>query len=397
MTLEMAPPASVRPTPWNWARKNLFSTWYNVILSVVFLLVVFQVISSFVVWSATQAKWAVISDNLRLYFAGRFPVDSIWHLWLILAIIAFLGGLTWGNLQSQSRPWSRPVLIGFAIAVALVLISPIGLNPRLILCGQIALVAVGYWVGRQLDIKFSRWLPLLWVLSIPVVFWFLKGSLGLKSISTGDWTGLVLTLLAAVISITLSFPLGVLLALGRQSALPVVRLLSTLYIEIVRGVPLIGILFLGMVMLPFFLPPDIGQVDRVIRAITALTLFSAAYIAEDVRGGLQSVPRGQGEAARSLGLSAPLVVLLIVLPQAIRAVIPALVGTFLGLFKDTSLLSIFGFLELFGISKAILANPEFIGRYAEVYLFIGLIYWVFCYAMSTASQRLEASMSVGQR
>jgi general L-amino acid transport system permease protein len=397
MTLEMAPPASVRPTPWNWARKNLFSTWYNVILSVVFLLVVFQVISSFVVWSTTQAKWAVISDNVRLYFAGRFPVDSVWRLWIILAIITFLGGLTWGNLQMQSRPWSRPVLIGFGIAVALVLISPIGLNARLILCGQIALVAVGYWLGRQLDIKFSRWLPLLWVLSIPVVFWFLKGSLGLKSISTGDWTGLVLTLLAAVISITLSFPLGVLLALGRQSALPVVRLLSTLYIEIVRGVPLIGILFLGMVMLPFFLPPDIGQVDRVIRAITALTLFSAAYIAEDVRGGLQSVPRGQGEAARSLGLSAPLVVLLIVLPQAIRAVIPALVGTFLGLFKDTSLLSIFGFLELFGISKAILANPEFIGRYAEVYLFIGLIYWVFCYAMSTASQRLEASLNVGQR
>ncbi|MBD1807317.1 amino acid ABC transporter permease [Microcoleus sp. FACHB-SPT15] len=397
MTLEMAPPASVRPTPWNWARKNLFSTWYNVILSVVFLLVVFQAIRSLLVWSLTQAKWAVVSNNLRLYFAGRFPVDSIWRLWVILAIITFLGGLTWGNLQRQSRPWSRPILIGFAIAVALVLISPIGLNARLILCGQIALVAVGYWLGRQLDIKFSRWLPLLWVLSIPVVFWLLKGGLGLKSISTGDWTGLVLTLLTAVLSITLSFPLGVLLALGRQSALPVVRLLSTLYIEIVRGVPLIGILFLGMVMLPFFLPPELSQVDRVLRAITALTLFSAAYIAEDVRGGLQSVPRGQGEAARSLGLSAPLVVLLIVLPQAIRAVIPALVGTFLGLFKDTSLLAIFGFLELFGVSRTILANPEYIGRYAPVYFFIGLIYWIFCYAMSTASRRLEASLNVGQR
>jgi general L-amino acid transport system permease protein len=152
-----------------------------------------------------------------------------------------------------------------------------------------------------------------------------------------------------------------------------------------------------MVMLPFFLPPELSQVDRVLRAMTALTLFSAAYIAEDVRGGLQSVPRGQGEAARSLGLSAPLVVILIVLPQALRAVIPALVGTFLGLFKDTSLLSIVGFLELFGMSRGILANPEYIGRHAEIYFFIGLIYWVFCYAMSTASQRLEASMNVGQR
>jgi general L-amino acid transport system permease protein len=397
MTLEMAPPPSVRPTPWNWARKNLFSTWYNVILSVVFLLVIFQAISSFLVWATTQAKWAVVSDNLRLYFAGRFPADSVWRLWLILAIITFLGGLTWGNLQMQSRPWSRPVLIGFAIAVALVLISPIGLNARLILCGQIALVAVGYWVGRQLDIKFSRWLPLLWVISIPVVFWLLKGGLGLENLQTSVWSGLVLTLLTAVLSITLSFPLGVLLALGRQSPLPVVRLLSTLYIEIVRGVPLISILFLSMSMLSFFLPPDISQVDRVPRAIIALTLFSAAYIAEDVRGGLQSVPRGQGEAARSLGLSAPLVVLLIVLPQAIRAVIPALVGTFLGLFKDTSLLSIFGFLDLFGISKTILANPAYIGRSNEAYPFIALIYWVFCYAMSSAGQRLEASMNVGQR
>ena len=207
----------------------------------------------------------------------------------------------------------------------------------------------------------------------------------------------MLTLFAAVVSIALSFPLGVLLALGRQSSLPVVKYFSILYIEIIRGLPLIGILFLGQVMLQFFLPPGAPKLDRLVRAIAALILFSAAYLAENVRGGLQAVPRGQIEAARSLGLNTPLVILLIVLPQALRAVIPAIVGQFIGLFKDTSLLSLFGILELVGISRTVLANPAYSGRYAEVYVFIGVIYWVFCYSMSLASRKLEQTLGVGQR
>jgi general L-amino acid transport system permease protein len=201
----------------------------------------------------------------------------------------------------------------------------------------------------------------------------------------------------AIISITLSFPIGVLLALGRQSPLPVVRWLSILYIEVVRGLPLIGILFLAQVMFPLFLPPEFRQLDRVLRAIAGLVLFSSAYLAENVRGGLQAVPRGQSEAARALGLNSALLVLLIVLPQALKAVIPAIVGQFIGLLKDTSLLSLFGLSELIGISRSISAQPQFLGRYREVYLFDGLIYWVFCYAMSLASQRLERKLNVGQR
>ena len=200
----------------------------------------------------------------------------------------------------------------------------------------------------------------------------------------------------AVFSIVLSFPFGVLLALGRQSSLPVVRWLSILYIEVVRGLPLIGILFLAQVMLPLFLPPQFTRLDRVLRGMAGLILFNAAYLAENVRGGLQSLPRGQAEAGSALGLSAPLVTSLIVLPQALRAVIPAIVGEVIGLFKDTSLLALFGLLELTGIARSILANPKFLGRYAEVYLFIGLIYWVFCYAMSGAIQRLEQKFNVGQ-
>ena len=191
-----------------------------------------------------------------------------------------------------------------------------------------------------------------------------------------------------MVSIVLSFPFGVLLALGRQSQLPAIRWLSIAYIELIRGLPLIGILFMAQVMLPLVLPADVRP-ERVVRAIAGFTLFSAAYLAENVRGGLQSVPRGQTEAAKALGLSTPLVLALITLPQALKAVIPSIVGQFISLFKDTSLLTIVGLVDLLGISQSILANPKFLGRYAEVYLFIALIYWVCCYSMFLASKRLE--------
>jgi general L-amino acid transport system permease protein len=261
----------------------------------------------------------------------------------------------------------------------------------------IVVAVAGVWIGQQLPVNVGSWLPITWPVSFLIILWLIKGGLGLEDTTTNAWNGLLLTLLTAIISITISFPLGVLLALGRQSALPVVRWFSIFYIEVIRGLPLIGILFLAQVMLPLFLPPEFRQMDRVVRAIAGLVLFSSAYLAENVRGGLQAVPRGQAEAARALGLNPALVVLLIVLPQALKAVIPAIVGQFIGLFKDTSLLALFGLLELTGISRSILAQPQFLGRYAEVYLFIGVIYWVFCYSMSLASRRLEQKLNVGHR
>ena len=393
----LPPPATESPTPWNWARKNLFSTWYNSILTVVCLIIAFQAIRGIIVWVTTKAQWRVLEANLPLFFVGRFPSESYWRLWIVSAIIAFLGGLTWGNIQRQERLWNPPLLIILGAAVVGAVISPIDLTSRLYLLGIIIAAAASYAIGRQINPKIMGWMPAIWVLSFPIILWLIKGGLGLTEVSTNDWGGLVLTLFLAVISIVLSFPLGVLLALGRQSSLPVVRLLSTLYIEIIRGLPLIGILFLGQVMLQLFLPPEYPKLDRVIRAIAGLTLFSAAYLAENVRGGLQAVPRGQIEAARSIGLNTPLLTILIVLPQALRTVIPAIGGQFIGLFMDTSLLSLFGMLELVGISRAVLANPSYIGRYAEVYLFIGIIYWIFCYSMSLASRKIERTLEVGQR
>jgi len=405
----LPPPATESPTPWNWARKNLFSTWYNSILTVVCLIIAFQAIRGIIVWATTKAQWRVLEANLPLFFVGRFPSESYWRLWIVSAIIVFLGGLTWGNIQRQERLWNPPLLIILGAAVVGAVISPIDLTSRLYLLGIIIAAAASYAIGRQINPNLPSsplskgglggvsWMPAIWVLSFPIILWLIKGGLGLTEVSTNDWGGLVLTLFLAVISIVLSFPLGVLLALGRQSSLPVVRLLSTLYIEIIRGLPLIGILFLGQVMLQLFLPPEYPKLDRVIRAIAGLTLFSAAYLAENVRGGLQAVPRGQIEAARSIGLNTPLLTILIVLPQALRTVIPAIGGQFIGLFMDTSLLSLFGMLELVGISRAVLANPSYIGRYAEVYLFIGIIYWIFCYSMSLASRKIERTLEVGQR
>ncbi|HEY9599594.1 MAG TPA: amino acid ABC transporter permease [Cyanophyceae cyanobacterium] len=401
-----AVPPGIQPvSPWNWLRTNLFSTWYNVIITIVCLVLIAQGLLGFIRWAFGAAQWAVIGANLQLFIVGRFPPQLYWRVWLSLMIISSLAGLSWGVYQRHAQHWNRTVLVVLGAVVLATILLPLGLTPRLWMVGTIVITIASVWVGRQfLNPNLSRWLPWAWGLAFFIVLWLIKGGLGLEPTSTNVLTGLVLTLLVAIISIILSFPLGVVLALGRQSDLPVVRWCSIFYIEVIRGLPLIGILFLAQVMLPLFFPPEYRQIeifgmelfDRVLRAIAGLVLFSAAYLAENVRGGLQAVPRGQTEAAKALGLSAPLLILLIVLPQALKAVIPAIVGQFIGLFKDTSLLALFGLLELTGIARSVLAQPQFLGRYAEVYLFIGLIYWIVCYGMSLASRRLEQQLNIGQ-
>jgi general L-amino acid transport system permease protein len=396
------PPAIASLSPLAWLRANLFSTWYNSIITIVCLVVIGQGLFGLLRWIFGAAEWPVVTTNLQLFMVGRFPPELYWRIWLSLAIISGLVGLSWGFSQRHSRLWSRPVLFVLGAAVAAAIFLPVGLTPRLWMVALIVTAVAGFLLGRNfLRPNISSWLPLGWFLGFLVVLWLIKGGLGLEPTDTNVWSGLLLTLLTAIISITLSFPLGVLLALGRQSTLPVVRWFCVLYIEVIRGLPLIGILFLAQVMLPLFFPPEYRQIDifgielfdRVLRGIAGLTLFSAAYLAENVRGGLQAVPRGQAEAAKALGLSAPLVILLIVLPQALKAVIPAIVGQFIGLFKDTSLLALYGLLELVGMGRTVLAQPQFLGDYQEVYLFLGLVYWVFCYGMSLASRRLEKNLN----
>jgi len=216
-------------------------------------------------------------------------------------------------------------------------------------------------------------------------------------VGTGLWGGLLLTFLLALVGIVASFPIGVLLALGRQSPLPVVKIFCTLFIELVRGVPLVTILFMFSIILPLFLPEGV-RIDRVLRAMMAMTFFAAAYMAENVRGGLQAIPRGQYEAAEAVGLSGFQTMLLIVLPQALRAVIPAIVGQFIALFMDTTLAIIVGLMELLAVGKSVLqSNPEWLLLRSEVYIFIAAVFWVFTYSMSYASRRLETALGVGER
>ncbi|MFM7406906.1 MAG: amino acid ABC transporter permease [Cuspidothrix sp.] len=333
-----------------WLKKNLFNNWYNTVLTIFCLIFLFSIIKGILVWVFTQAQWQVIQANLHLFLVGRFPKTLYWRVWIVFGIITTLSLITWSLFTKKQNI-----------------------------------------IKNRFSQLITSWLAPAWLLSFTINIWLIGGGVGLKSVSTNLWNGLLLTLLMAVVSIVLSFPIGVLLALGRTSNLLIIRWFSIFYIEIVRGLPLIGILFIAQVMLPLFLPNDL-RLDRLIRGIAGLVLFSAAYMAENVRGGLQSIPRGQFEAAKALGLNSVLVLRLIILPQALRAVIPAIVGQFIGLFKDTSLLSLVGLVELTGIARSILAQPQFLGRYAEVYIFIGLIYWVFCYSMSLASRRLEKQL-----
>ena len=389
-----------RISPLTWIKKNLFSSWYNILLTFISILFLYWISSSLIYWYFNQAQWEVIEANLRLFFVGRYPVSLLWRTWLSLGIVITSAGFSWGILYCRVKLFNRVTfsLISLLAVVFSLLAIPVSIHSSLALLGLLILLILSAWEGQKLGQKFSNqvsWVGLIWFPTFFIVLWLLQGGFFLKTVRLDDLSGLILTLLTAIVSITLSFPFGVLLALGRQNDLPVIRWLSIAYIEIIRGLPLIGILFIVQVMLPLVLPMEV-RLDRVIRAIAGLTLFNSAYLAENVRGGLQSVPKGQMEAAKALGLNTIFVLVLIVLPQALKAVIPTIVGQFISLFKDTSLLAIVGLVDLLGISQSILANPKFIGRYAEVYLFTAAIYWMFCYFMSLASRQLEKKLSISK-
>ncbi len=377
-----------------WLRQNLFSTWYNALLTLAALWLVYVVLRGLVGWALTDARWGVVTTNLRLFMVGQFPPDQVWRVELCVLLVSFLFGLSWGVWGGIIRSFAIALAAGFGTLAVL----PFSLEVRLWLVANLVVMVGCYFLGRALSGK--KWLVLVgWLLSFPLTIILLQGfrnSPWLPTVGTNLWGGLLLTFLLAVVGIVASFPLGVLLALGRQSALPVVRIFSILFIELVRGVPLVTVLFIAQIMLPLFLPEGI-RLDRVLRAMAGIIIFSSAYTAENVRGGLQAVSEGQIEAAKALGLSGVYITLLIVLPQALRAVIPAIVGQFISLFKDTSLVAIAGLLELLNIGHKVLAQPEWMGLQREVYVFVAIIYFIFSYAMSYASRRLEVALGVGER
>ena len=402
MTTAPPPIPSTRPVvksigPVAWLKKNLFNTWYNSLISIVLLWIIGSTIYSTIDWAFTEARWLVIPANLKLFMTGLFPVDQLWRVWLLFGTLCALGGLTWGVLaRNGAKLFGNKTLFWIAFVVALSLLVPTPFVPhRLLLLGCEVLIVVMAWVGKmaaRANPSLGKWLPAGWGLAAFLGLWLLVGGLGLETVGTGKWGGLLLTMFLAVVSIIVSFPIAIVLALSRQSKLPVVKGLATGLIEVMRGAPLTVFFFIGDVMLPIFLPNTIS-LDRLLRAMVVLILFCAVYTAETIRGGLQAVPRGQAEAANALGLNTPLTLGLVVMPQALKVSIPALVGIFIQMIQETSLIAILGLFDLLGMSRSILSNPGFVGRYAEVYFFIGLIYWVMCYVMSIGSRRLEQALN----
>ena len=253
-----------------------------------------------------------------------------------------------------------------------------------------ALIGAAFFVPP----KYKKYIILFMLFIYPIIGIKLisGGIFGLKWIETGAWGGLSLTLIVSAFALILCFPIGMFLALGRRSELPAIKYSSIGFIEIWRGVPLITVLFMSAVMFPMFLP-DGTYMDKLMRVVIAITLFEAAYMAEVIRGGLQALPRGQYDAAKSLGMGYWRLHLLVILPQALKLVIPGIANTFLALVKDTPLIFVVGLLELAGMIGLAKTNPKWLGMAIEGYVFAGLVFWVICYAMSRYSQRLEKRLS----
>ena len=326
--------------------KNIKKLLFPDALSSFINLFIFSIISYSLlkgyIWFLNNSNWDVVTSNLSLFAYGRYPFNHQWRpfIWIITLLI---------------------------------------------------LVILTIWNPNW---KFLRQnLLLLWISTVPLGIFLLYGGFGLPIVMSMQWGGLTLSILLTVCTILVSLPFGLILGFCRQSSFPLIKNISSLYIDVMRSVPLITVLFFGQLLIPLFLPMGI-EIDRVWRAILAFSLFLSAYIAEDIRGGLQSIPKTQIEASKSLGLSQYQVIRYILTPQAIRISLPALTNQSIGLFQNTSLMSILGLIELLGVGRSILANPEFIGQYMEVYIWLASVYWIVCTLIAIISRKLEQSLKI---
>lgn len=406
MTLEtVRPTLPAAPGP-SWARRNLFNTWYNGLLTTVLGGLLFAGI-----WLGARAvagfDITILEVNLRLFMVGEFPRDQLWRPWLSGGFLAAAIGLAAGLIQAGSReraarsglPFTpttpRDVVRRLAPVIGLVVVLLLltrTITPTL-LTVVVAIVGIVFNVsGRRLH---SRW-GWVGVGALVVAGYLSLAAFG--GVGWEDWGGLHLNVFLTLAGILFAFPVGILLALGRRSALPVIRALSVTFIEVVRGVPLIAVLLFGAFAIGFLLPEEVRP-SQVTRMLIAITAFEAAYVAEVIRGGLQAVPHGQTEAAQSLGLPGRKTMALVVMPQALRASIPPMVGQFISLYKDTTLVAILGIGELLETSFVVNSQPDFLGKglFVVTLAFAGLIFWVGSYTMSREARRLERRLGVGER
>ncbi len=384
-----------------WVRANLFSTWYNAVITIVLMYVLISALVGLAGWVAQAQGWPAAFTNMKLILAWTYPNDQIWRPQIAVLFVAALLGLSAGVWRGVVQL----VAIGAALTAGILAVPAIGLPEFagmvglpswLALATSVALLLLGIPIGRRAG-GWLRWVLIVaWITAYPIVILIVRGGIGLPVVETKLWGGLMLTLLLAISGIVLSFPIGVALALGRRSRLPIIRIFCVAYIELIRGVPLVTVLYMGSLLLPLFLPGG-ESVDQFVRAMVAVTLFSAAYLAENVRGGLQALPAGQTEAARALGLNVVQTTFLITLPQALRAIVPLLVGQSIGLFKDTSLVVIVGLIDLLGAAQNVVGQPDWLGTpggvWRETFLVIAALYWIFSFTMSRVSKRIEDSFA----
>jgi len=341
-----------------WLRGNLFSSWSNTILTLVASFVILMTIPPLIEWAFIDADW--IGDSRDACTSG----GACW-VFVSVRFNQFMYGL-----YPEAEYWR----INLAAVLIVALMIP-------------------------MFIEHFRWklqLGLFNLVGYPIIAFFLfsGGVFGLEYVETSRWGGLTLTLVLASVGMAASFPLGILLALGRRSTMPIVKSVSVVFIEFWRGVPLITVLFMSSVMLPLFLPEG-THFDKLLRAMIGIALFQSAYMAEVVRGGLQAIPKGQYEAAQALGLSFWKSMGLIILPQALKLVIPGIVNTFIALFKDTTLVLIIGLFDMLAMIEAALADPNWLGYAIEGLTFAAFVYWVFCFSMSRYSMALERKLHTG--
>lgn len=381
-----------------WVKKNFFSSKLNSLLTILATLLVFFIINT-VINFLSESEWELIKVNRRLLLLGRLPLEETWRAWPILWYFIITLFLTIGAWGSAKKKDLFLVILAFVLPT-LIFFTSSNLLPvafTFFLGAVSFLISKHIFRGSSYINKFKRILIYLWILMLPVVFLILLISGGPKPTL---WGGFLLNILLASVAIVAGFPLGTLLAIGRASKLPVIRTVCTLYIEIIRGAPLVGWLLLAWFVLPKFLPKLFGlnEVSVVIRAMIVLSFFASAYIAEVIRGGLQSIPKGQIDASDALNLGYIRKMRIIVLPQAIRVVIPAIVSTFIGMFKDTSLVFILALTDLLQVGRLIPEqNPEFFGRQIEALLVVAFLFWIVSVSLSNLSSKIEKNLGIGTR
>ncbi len=399
-----------------WLHYNLFRTRRDAVLTVVFGSLAIWLLYKTISFIFVTGRWTIIEVNLRLLMIGRYPEVHELRLAVTVVVLAAWGGLLAGFMRGRqvragrvtaadSKLTATRVLdlverLWLPLAVTVLILVLAGTSGPWITAGLAAVAAIvgrliGPFLGRVRMNAVAAAVTVIVFAAIPIAMYYYV----VTAVGFDGWGGFMLNLFLAICSIVLCYPFGVLLALGRRSELPLVRLVCTTYIELIRGAPLFVLLLLANVALGFFVPDTLAPATST-RAIVVFTLFTAAYMAEIIRGGLQSIPRGQIEAAKAVGLSPVRQMGYIVLPQALRNVIPAQIGQLISLFKDTTLAGIaMGLFELLQVSGAITAQPEFRGQglIAETLTFAALMFWVVAYTMSRESQRLEKRLGVGSR